>query len=226
MSNLNGQLANSPSSVCKLNDDFIERLSSAAPTPGGGGACAVCASVASALSSMVGNLAVGKAAYADVQEELSESLAKLDMLRKQLLELADEDARAFEPLALAYKMPKATKEELEEKNRCMQSALIGATDVPLRIMQACMDVLIECDTMSRIGAKSALTDAGACAVLANGALVGASLNVFVNINSLDNEKLASDYRRQADALCKQGEALADEIYLRVANKVGGYGSSS
>ena len=43
-----------------VNRAFIDVLASKDPTPGGGGASAYCGALASALSSMVGNLTVGK----------------------------------------------------------------------------------------------------------------------------------------------------------------------
>ena len=84
---------------------FIDELASAAPTPGGGGAAAYCGALAAALASMVGNLTVGKKRYAEVEEDVRASLGRLDDLRVRLVGLVEEDARAFEPLARAYRMP-------------------------------------------------------------------------------------------------------------------------
>ena len=120
---------------------FIDELASAAPTPGGGGASAYAGALAAALASMVGNLTVGKKTYADVEDEVRASLARLDALRARLVALVDEDARAFEPLAAAYRLPKATPEEQAAKNAALQQALVGASDVPLAIMRAVADAV-------------------------------------------------------------------------------------
>ena len=47
---------------------FIEELSSASPTPGGGGAAALIGAISAALCSMVANLTTGKKKYAMYQE--------------------------------------------------------------------------------------------------------------------------------------------------------------
>ena len=51
-----------------LDTEFLEKLASAEPAPGGGGASAYAGALAAALAAMVGNLAVGKPKYADEQE--------------------------------------------------------------------------------------------------------------------------------------------------------------
>ena len=124
-------------------NDFIDQLASAAPTPGGGGASACVGALARALASMVGNLTVGKKTYAAVEDDVRASLDRLAALRARLLALVDEDARAFEPLAEAYRLPKATPEEQAAKNAALQQALVGACDVPLAIMRAVAEVVDE-----------------------------------------------------------------------------------
>ena len=142
-----------------MDTTFIDELASAAPTPGGGGASAYVGALASALASMVGNLTVGKKAYAQVEAEVYVTLEKLADVRERLLELVDEDARAFSPLAAAYRMPKATPEEQAAKNEALQAALVGACDVPLEIMERVSDVVELTDFLAHNGSKMALSDA-------------------------------------------------------------------
>lgn len=72
---------------------------------------------------------------AEVEGEVMDHLEELGDLRERLIALVEEDARAFKPLAAAYRMPKGTPEELAAKQDALQRALVGATEVPLDIMR-------------------------------------------------------------------------------------------
>ena len=197
----------------------IDELASAAPTPGGGGASAYAGALASALASMVGNLTVGKKTYADVEDEVRASLARLDALRARLVELVDEDARAFEPLAAAYRLPKATPEEQAAKNAALQQALVGASDVPLAIMRAVADVVDEADYLAHHGSKMARSDAGVAAAFARAASDGASLNIFINAASMDDPAQAARYRGEAESLAARTRERCDELFDFVKTSV-------
>ncbi len=194
---------------------FLNELASKAPTPGGGGASAYCGALAAALGSMVGNLTVGKARYAAVEEEMRFALAELEDVRVRLVELVEEDARAFAPLAEAYRMPRATSEEAAAKEAAMQAALIGACEVPLEIMRQCMAVIELSHLMAQKGSRLALSDAGVSAAFAKAALQGASLNVRINLSSMADGERACAYRDEMDDLLARGCALADEVFSSV-----------
>ena len=172
-----------------MDTTFIDELASAAPTPGGGGAASYVGAVASALASMVGNLTVGK----------------------KTLALIESDAQAFEPLAASYRMPKATPEEAAAKQAALQLALGPACDVPLIIMRTCAEVIDHADFLARNGSKLAVSDAGAAAVLARAAVVAASMNVYINAASMDDEARADRYRAEADRLIAEANERADGI---------------
>ena len=193
-------------------NDFIDQLASAAPTPGGGGASACVGALASALALMVGNLTVGKKTYADVEDDVRASLDRLAALRARLLALVDEDARAFEPLAAAYRLPKATPEEQAAKNAALQQALVGACDVPLAIMRAVAEVVDETEYLAHHGSRMARSDAGVAAAFARAASDGASLNVYINVASMDDADLAARYREETDALAARTRARCDDVF--------------
>ena len=77
-----------------IDRTFIDELASKAPTPGGGGASAYCGALAAALSSMVCNLTLGKAAYSAVQDEVQDCCDQLGALIDHLIELVEEDLRS------------------------------------------------------------------------------------------------------------------------------------
>ena len=202
-----------------INQDFINELASKAPTPGGGGASAYCGALATALASRVGNLTVGKKTYAAVEDEVKEALAQLEEQRNKFVELIDKDAQAFEPLSRAYRLPRATSEELAHKNKVMQQALVGATEVPLEIMEICAQVITTSKFLAHNGSRLALSDVGVAVLFAKAALKGASLNVYANASSMANEAQARSYIQQADCLIEEYGALADELYEYVIKEI-------
>lgn len=202
-----------------INQDFINELASKAPTPGGGGASAYCGALATALASMVGNLTVGKKTYAAVEDEVKEALIQLEEQRNKFVELIDKDAQAFEPLSRAYRLPRATSEELAHKNKVMQQALVGATEVPLEIMEICAQVITTSKFLAHNGSRLALSDVGVAVLFAKAALKGASLNVYANASSMANEAQARSCIQQADCLIEEYGALADELYEYVIKEI-------
>ncbi len=195
-----------------MDTRFIDELASAAPVPGGGGASAYAGALASALASMVGNLTVGKKTYAGVEDEVKRHLAELSRLRARLIELVEEDARAFEPLAAAYRMPKGVPEEVAAKDEAIQAALVGAAEAPLSIMRTAASVLEHADYLARNGSRLTRSDAGVAAAFVRAAVDGASLNVFVNAASMDDEALASRFRTEAEALVAETREACDELF--------------
>lgn len=176
--------------------------------------------LASALASMVGNLTVGKKKYADVEERVQAELLELEATRLRLLELIDADAEAFAPLAAAYGLPRGTEEETAAQRAALQVALVDACEVPLEIMRQCVQVIESCVFLGRHGSVLAVSDAGAGAVLAKAALLAASLNVRINIGSMDDGARAAAYREQMEDLIAAGSALADDVYADVVERLG------
>lgn len=203
-----------------VDTTFIDDLASSAPTPGGGGASAYCGALASALASMVGNLTLGKKKYAAVEEEITAVMAQLSDKRAALLDLIDQDARAFEPLAQTYRMPSTTPEEQQVKHTAQQAALIEAIEVPLAIMRTCADVLDLTDVMAKKGSRLAVSDAGVAAVFARAAIEGASLNVFINVASLEDSAKVQAYERAARDLIAENQTKAQALFAYVCDEIG------
>ena len=206
----------------EMDTEFLEELASASSTPGGGGASAYCGAIAAALASMVCNLTIGKAKFSDVESEVVGCLGRLSILRSRLVSLVDEDAQAFGPLAAAYRMPKDNDALIEARTAAIQEGLILACEPPLAMMRAIIDVLRECDFIARNGSKMAISDAGACALIAKAALMSASLNVYINADSMSTDQDRQRFIDEADALVSRGVELADAIYLHVASEIGSF----
>lgn len=195
-------------------DKFLETLASSAPTPGGGGAAALCGAVGIALGNMVGNLTLGKKKYAEVQEDIAALNAKAESLREDFLALIDADAEAFEPLSKAYGIPK----DEPARGEVMEAALLAAVQPPLEIMRKCVKALELIAEYAAKGSALAISDAGCAAAITRAACEAAALNVFVNTKSMANREKAGEINREANELLQQC-ALAREIYDNVTGRL-------
>ena len=160
--------------------EFVTVLASSEPAPGGGGASALVAALGTALGNMVGSLTVGKKKYADVQEDILALNARAEALRARLVELVEEDARAFEPLSRAYGLPASTEEEKARKAAVMAQALDAACAAPLALMEALCQAIDLHREYAQKGTAIAISDVGVGVACCKAALQGASLNVFIN----------------------------------------------
>lgn len=194
---------------------LLEKLSAATPTPGGGSAAAIVGSIAASLTAMVAGLTLGKRAYQSVEQEMRRVLAEAITLRDELLELADRDSAAFNAVIAAYKLPKETESARAERARAIQSALKDATEVPYQTALRCYRVLELAEVVVTRGNKSALSDGGAAAVLAEGAVQAAALNVAINLSAISDESLKSEYTRERERLTQQAQQRRAEILKRV-----------
>ena len=196
-------------------EQFVSELASKAPVPGGGGAAALGGAVGSALGSMVGNLTVGKKKYADVEERVLQVLSEAERLQQELLYLMEEDSRAFEPLSRAYGMPKATEAERAAKEQVMEVALRDASLVPLQIMETAGQMLDLLEELAQIGSRLAVSDVGVGVQFCRSAVLGASMNIFINTKMMKDRKLAEQLNEKAEQLIAEKSVQADRIFEEV-----------
>lgn len=198
-------------------ETFTKELASNAPVPGGGGAAALCGALGASLSMMSAHFTLPKKAYADVKEDIEQVLLALEKARAKLIDMIEDDAKAFEPLSKAYKLPKddpATKDALEEAT--MQALL-----VPLEMLRLLAETAPLIEQMKRIGAKMLLSDVGCSATMCGAAAEAAAINIYVNTKSLKDRKKADEINRETDALVKRTVTLCREITEEVTDKMKG-----
>jgi len=198
--------------------DFAEETAAPTPTPGGGSVAAVCGAVSAALARMVAGLAIGKDDYRDSQDELCRIQEEGKSLQDRLLALADEDSAAYDAVAAALKLPKATPEDKKRRSEALQLALKKAADVPLSTMERCNDVIELSKRALEKGSKSAFTDAGSAALIAHAALEVAALNVKVNLLSIKDEAFCTKTRASMDLMLKRGSGIVEQVSRMVDSR--------
>ena len=197
----------------------MEVLSSKAPVPGGGGASALVGAIGAALCNMVGNLTVGKKKYADVEEELRGLMEQVTSIQNRFLQLIDEDAQGFAPLAKAYGLPSGTEEEKAEKARVMEKCLNEACGVPLEIMENCCRAIDLIEVFAAKGSVLAVSDAGVAAACCRAALKGASLNIYINTKSMKDRSRAEELNQKCDEMIAVYGAKAEKLFDSVLQKL-------
>jgi len=198
---------------------FLDELSSSAPAPGGGSVAALSGALGAALISMVSNLTIGKKKYKDVQEEIIELLKKSERLRKELIDLLEADVKVYTELSQTMKIPRDTDEQRTARAKAMDKAFKAATDVPMRVAEACVLVMDLCRPAAEKGNVNAVSDVGVGVLMAEAGLRSAALNVLINLGWIKDEAFVSESRTKLDALLKGKPALRDEIYELVASKL-------
>jgi formiminotetrahydrofolate cyclodeaminase len=198
---------------------FLNELASSAPAPGGGSVAALSGAIGAALISMVSNLTVGKEKYAGVQDEITALLKKSEKLRKELTELVEEDVRVYTELNMTMKMPRDTEEQKQVRSGAMDKALKAATDVPMRVAEACVSVMELCHLAAEKGNANAVSDVGVGILMAEAGLRSAALNVLINLGWIKDEAFVKESRKKLDSLLKGKPVLRDEIYELVVSKL-------
>jgi methenyltetrahydrofolate cyclohydrolase len=194
---------------------FLDALGSDRPTPGGGTGAAVAGAMGASLVRMLAALTVGRPKYA-AQEPLMKAIVDgAGEVRDRLLALADADARAYDRVSAAYRMPKATDAEQAARKAAIQEALKGAVDVPIRIMEECLEAIGLAKNAVMNGNANALSDGAAGAELCRAALTVASYNVRINLVSIADPAFARATRTRLDEMLHMGLATVREIDSRV-----------
>lgn len=196
-------------------EDFVFKLASNTPVPGGGGASALVGAIGMALGDMVGSLTLGKKKYADVQADIELLKQKASGIEQELLALIGRDAEVFEPLSRAYGLPKETSEEQTYKAQVMEVALKEACSVPLSIMERCCEAIALIDEFAQKGTAIAISDAGCGAACCRAALTSASMNVFINTKAMTDRAYAEQINRKASAMLEEYIPMSDAITTSV-----------
>jgi formiminotetrahydrofolate cyclodeaminase len=200
-------------------DRFLETLASDAATPGGGAVAALCGAAGAALISMVCRLTIGREAYEDVEEKMREYLDDADAARPEFLELADRDARAFEAVMAAFKMPKDDDRQKAERSAAIQRAYEGAARVPLVVARRAVGLMVLASATTEAGNANAASDGLSAAHTLHAAAHGAIANVEINAAGLKDESVAAELRSEVDALRRRADELLSETRSAFAARI-------
>ncbi len=197
---------------------FLERVASGEPVPGGGSVAALIAALSASLSEMVARLTLGKKGDPALDEKMSALIDAASRLRARLIDDVDRDSDAYASVMEAYRMPKGSDEEQNVRKAAVQDALKDAARVPLSVAEAGIALLKLARTAVMGGKSSAITDGLVAALIARSAVIGALYNVRINLASISDIAFREDFARRADALEEEAAEMERDI-LSLAGSV-------
>jgi glutamate formiminotransferase / formiminotetrahydrofolate cyclodeaminase len=159
---------------------FAARLAARTPTPGGGSAAAVVASLASALGEMV--LAYSYGAK-NPDAELEGLHDRLGEARRRFLVLADDDSRSYEKVQQARRLRKAAADD-PAAQQSVVAALRGAASVPLETARGCRELAAALAAVQGRTRPALASDLVTALALYRAGAEGALANVAINVEDL------------------------------------------
>lgn len=193
--------------------DYLEAVSSSAPTPGGGSVAAVVAALSAALGSMVAAIS----AKQSQDDGIATLAASCSRFRKAFLRQSAEDQTAFDAVMRALKLPKDDPARPDQVEATVQAA----AQAPLAVAQSCVDLLSDLESLGTVASRHCISDIGAAAHLSLAALRSSLLNVYINIMFMRDEKVARACETAASQLDQEATDRWQHIVDHVIGRIRG-----
>ena len=197
---------------------FADQLSSDTPAPGGGSVAALAGAMASALAAMVASLTFAKQGMEAQRPEMEDLGVKAQSLKGWFLTAVDRDTDAFNAVLRARRMPRKTPGDIEARDSAIVAADLGATVVPLEVLERTIEALDLVLTVAQHGNPTSVTDAGVGGWMGLAAAEGASMNVRINLRGFDPADASpqlADVRKRLDVALVRARELSADIQRAV-----------
>ncbi|MEF3280463.1 MAG: glutamate formimidoyltransferase [Elusimicrobiota bacterium] len=171
----------------------IEEMANSSPTPGGGSAAAISGSMGAGLIEMAFSItAKSKKTPEEVKKKLIDYIKKIYAKRKELEYQIREDARSFDLVMAAFKLPK----ENPERGKEIENALIYAANIPLKTALLCAQVIEIAKEVSETK-EEVISDYRSGIYMLECAIKCALENVYINIKSINSEEIKKKISEEA-----------------------------
>jgi len=198
---------------------FMDETASDSPAPGGGSVSAYMGALGVALGTMVANLSSHKRGWDEKWKEFSDWAEKGKAIQNSLLQMVDEDTRAFNRIMEAFSLPIKTEDDKKIKEIAIQEATKNATLVPLKVMETAYPGFELINEMISKGNPNSISDAGVGALALRACIKGAFLNVKINASGLNDKSFVTDVIARGAELETKTIAAEEEILRRINEKI-------
>lgn len=195
--------------------EFLKKLASNSPAPGGGAASALTGAQGIALIMMVTNLTIGKERYVDFQELNITMRDRASEIMEKLIDGVDEDKKAYSQVSLAFKLPKKTEEERKLRKSKISAAAIVAAKAPLKVMESAVQGLKIAQSLVNRSNPNLIDDVIVGAIHLKACADGAKCNIKANLSLIENEEILEMIKRECEMLTSEAMNVYDQIMKSV-----------
>ncbi|MEW9871863.1 cyclodeaminase/cyclohydrolase family protein [Arthrobacter sp. HS15c] len=199
-------------------NDYLARLASREPTPGGGAAAALHAAQGAALVAMVARYTTGTK-YEQHAELVTRIISSADGLVAEAVGLADADQHAFQGVIDAYKLPAGTDDLKAARTASVQDALVQAAETPAQLILVAGAVVDLATELFEVANPNVISDVAAAVDAARAAATTARVNIDINVVAIKDTETRSRLAAQTDGLEDKVILAADSLVKRVRERI-------
>jgi formiminotetrahydrofolate cyclodeaminase len=199
-------------------NDYLARLASREPTPGGGAAAALHAAQGAALVAMVARYTTGPK-YEQHTELVTRIISGADGLVAQALRLADADQHAFQGVIDAYKLPAGSDDLKAARTASIQDALVQAAKTPAQLILVAGAVVDLATELFEVANANVISDVAAAVDAARAAATTARVNIDINVVAIKDTEARSRLADQTDGIEDKVVLAADSLVKRVRERI-------
>lgn len=216
---LENRLFAAPAGQPEVNQvSFLDRVAEGTTAPGGGSAAAHVGALGAALAVMVARLTTGRKNYQDVEAECWQTIEKGEQMRAKLTEAIETDAKSFDGIIQARRLPKDSEENQKIRENAIMEASYHAAVVPLRTTEMCLDVMRLALRMAEIGNVKCISDAASGVYQAYAGMQSAFLNVKINLIGYESEPRSKELQDHASNLIEEAALLLHQLKTILAER--------
>jgi formiminotetrahydrofolate cyclodeaminase len=190
-----------------------------AQNSGGGVVAGLTLAGAAASAELVLKLAAKRKSLASKRETIEALLQEVVAHRASFEEAADRDMAAFSELVATQREAKSLREtDPHAAHSRLQDAYVHAAQVPLSLSQEATVFMARVEAGLEFASRFTISDLGAAAALARGAIDAALLTVDANLAYVEDER-ADQLRGQVKEARQRADEIANRVVTRAVNVI-------
>lgn len=209
---LSAGIAARAQTLAAMSRPFLAAVAQPTPAPGGGSVAAIAGALAACLGQMVAGLSSQRKSQAGYAARLERIFERFQIAVRDLPELIDGDAAAFDAVMTARKLPRESTRDRQTREQALQQALQRAVAVPLEVARRSADIFEMLGQLKEMSSPSMLSDVHVGRLMAFAAVRGALENVEINLQDIEDlgfvERSRSETRTIA-ARVSESQVTAD-----------------